>query len=324
MLTRRAVLHSFAAAAVAATVFPRAARAQTPAPTDIPGADTQDPLAAGLLRAKMGVRRLADNLFVLLGAGGNIALLDGPDGVVLVDAGLPDRAADVTTAVKAVAKSPGHLLINTHHHFDHAGGNAAVHALGCTIVAHKNARALLSKKTTIEFLKMDFDPAPEAARPAVTFDDALTLYANGETLALSHLPPAHTDNDVVIRFEKAGVLHTGDLFSNGAFPFIDASVGGSIDGMIAAEEKLLASVDDKMKIIPGHGPVGTKADLQAAIDMLKTARDKVKPLVDAGKSSDETVAAKPLAPLGGKFGKGFLTDDQFVALLHFNYTHARK
>jgi glyoxylase-like metal-dependent hydrolase (beta-lactamase superfamily II) len=323
MLTRRTLLKSFSAAALVAAV--PTLRAQTrSAPTAPDGADAADPLAPDLLKNSLGIRRITPNLAMLLGAGGNIAVLDGPDGALIVDSGTPDNAANTTAALRTITRNPANLLINTHHHFDHAGGNPAVHALGYRIIAHKNAYDLLSRKHEIKFFNMAFEPTPESARPAVTFEQSLTLHANGDTITLTHIPLAHTNNDIIVHFEKAGVLHTGDLFSNGVFPFIDFEVGGSLEGMIAAEEKLLTLVDNSTRIIPGHGPLGSRTDLQAALDMLKRARDLIKPLVDAGKSADETVAAKPLVPLGGKYGHGFLNDDTFVKLVHATYTHKMK
>jgi glyoxylase-like metal-dependent hydrolase (beta-lactamase superfamily II) len=318
-LDRRTMLKTLAAAATAALAAryaTRFARADEP----IPGADEKDPLAPQLASVKIGVRKLADNLCVLFGAGGNIGLLDGKDGLIVIDSGVPERAKDVAAAIGIVSKSPANLLINTHYHYDHVGGNEAVHARGFKIAAHANVRKRLAEGGTIDFFQRKEDPKPEAALPVVTFDDSMTVHANGETLTLTHQAPAHTDGDVFIRFEKAGVLHTGDLFFNGIYPFIDYSARGSLDGMIAAEEKLLTIVDDKTKIIPGHGPIAGKADLQREVDMLKKVRDQIKPLVDAKKTLEQVVAAKPLSVLEGKFSKGFLDDDTFTKLVYFCYT----
>ena len=324
MLDRRTLLKTLASAAGIALAGRFTANRFVYADDKIPGADDSDPMTPGLMKVKVGIRKVADNLWVLLGAGGNIGLFDGRDGVIIIDAGLPERAKDVAAAIRIVTQNPANLLINTHYHFDHTGGNEAVHALGFPIAAHANVRKRLSEKITIDFMQHTEDPKPEAARPTLTFENAITVHANGDTLSLVHVPPAHTDGDSYILFEKAGVLQSGDLFFNGFYPFIDYSTGGSIDGMIAAEEKLLAITDDKTKIIPGHGAVCGKADLQKALDMLKTVRDKIKPFVDAGKSAEETVAAKPLAVLEGKFSKGFLDDDKFTTLVHYTCSRAGK
>ena len=320
-LDRRTLLKSVgsaAALAFASSLVPRSARAQTNFLDRIIGGDEADPLTPALTKLRVGIRKVSDNLYVLLGAGGNIGLFDGPDGAVVIDSGTPDRAKDVAAAVKLVAKNPANTLINTHYHFDHTGGNEAVHALGCHTLAQEKTRKHLSEKTTIAFIQKSFDPSPAAALPTTTFADHLTFYANGETLHIVHVARAHTDSDAYILFEKANVLQTGDLFFNGMYPFVDTSNGGSFDGMIAAEERLLGLVDDQTKIIPGHGAVGTKADLQMELDMLKTVRDTMKPLI-AGKTMDEVVAAKPLAALDAKFGKGFLDTDTFTKLVYTCY-----
>lgn len=328
ILTRRTLLQSLSAAGLAALL--PGARGQTSAPA-LPftertfNADPNDPLTPTLSKVHVGIRKLADNLYTLLGDGGSVSVFDGPDGAIVIDSGLPDRAKDVATALAAVAKYPPGTLINTHWHFDHTGGNAALRAAGYRILAHTNTRKHLSEKVTVEFLNMTAEPSPEPARPATTFDDRLTLHVNGDTLHLVHVPPAHTDSDIYVLFENAGVLQTGDIFFNGYYPFIDYSTGGSLDGMIGAEEKLVAALKDfkigNLKIVPGHGPVGTPADLQASLDMLKKTRDVLKPLIDAKKSLEEITAAKPLAVFNGKFSQGFLDDDTFVKLVYMCYTH---
>lgn len=296
----------------------RSAAGQTTAAA-IPGADAADPLTPQLARVRLGVRKVADNVYMILGAGGNIGVYAGKDAVVVIDAGLPDRAKDVVTAVGIVAKGTPDLLVNTHYHFDHVGANEALREAGYSLVGHENVHKRLSEKIENTFLKMTFEPLPEKARPAVTFGEKLTLRPAGETLRLTHIPMAHTDGDAVVVFEKAGVMHTGDLFFNGTYPFIDLGVGGSVDGMIRACDTLLTMVDDKLKIIPGHGPVCGKVELQAFQDMLKQVRDAVKPLVEAGKTADEIVAADPLAKLNDKWGKGFLNGEMFTRLAALSF-----
>jgi glyoxylase-like metal-dependent hydrolase (beta-lactamase superfamily II) len=322
MMDRRSMLKVVAGAAgamVAAQVAGRFVRGADGAEA-IPGADEKDPLTPELTKVKIGIRKVSEGLFVLLGAGGNIGLLDGKDGVIVIDSGVPERAKDVAAAIGIVSKSPASVLINTHYHFDHVGGNEAVFGKGFRIAAHANVRKRLAEGGVIDFFQRKEEPKPAAALPVMTYDESMTLHANGEVLRLTHYPPpGHTDGDTYIRFEKANVLHTGDLFFNGLYPFIDYSAKGSLDGMIAAEEKLLSLVEDRTKIIPGHGMVCGKADLQKAVDMLKTVRDKIKPLVDAKKTVEEVVAAKPLGVLEGKFSKGFLDDDAFTKLVYMCY-----
>ena len=161
---------------------------------------------------------------------------------------------------------------------------------------------------------MKFPPSPARALPVVTFNDAVTLHLNGDDVEAFHVPPAHTDGDAIVHFRRAGVVHMGDLFFNGMYPFVDLSSGGSFEGFIAAADRALA-LGEGTRIIPGHGPVGTRADLRAYRDMLVTVRDRVKPLVQAGKTPAEVVAAHPLADLDAKWGNGFMKPEKFVEIV---------
>ena len=328
LMDRRMMLKtvgSVAAVALAGAIVPgRVAYGQDNFLYRIMGNDPADPLTPALSKFHVGIRKLSEGLYVLLGAGGNIGLFDGPDGAIVIDSGLAERAKDIAGAIAAVAKGPTAMLLNTHYHFDHTGANEAVHALGYKIVAQDATYKHLSEKTTIEFMQMTMDPAPAGALPTMTFDQHLTLHLNGETIRGVHVAPAHTDSDAYYHFEKANVVQTGDLFFNGFYPFIDYSTRGSLDGMISAEEKLLVLIDEKTKLIPGHGPVGGKADLQAAHDMLTQVRDTMTPLVKSGKSVEEVVAANPLASLDAKWGKGFLDTATFTKLIYMCLTHAAK
>ena len=287
--------------------------------------DANDPSAVDLAKVRVGIRKVAENLYVLLGAGGNIGLFDGPDGAVVIDSGYPDRAKDVAAAVKIVAKNPANLLINTHYHFDHTGANELLHDGGLRIVAQEKVRQRLSQKITNDFLQMTFEPKPEGARPAITFKDDMAFYVNGDTLRIGYIGVnAHTDGDTYVRFEKANVLQTGDLFFTGFYPFIDYAVGGSLDGMITAEQKLLGMVDDKTRIIPGHGAVSNKAGLQEELDMLRRVRDIMQPQCASGKTMDEVLAVKPLSILPEKFGKGFLDTETFTKLIYVGYAKGKR
>ena len=203
-------------------------------------------------------------------------------------------------------------MINTHWHFDHSGGNELFGTEGARIVAHAATRSRLASAQFIEAFNFTFPPAPAAALPALTFDDAMTLYAGDEELRLHHVAPAHTDGDILVQFTKANVLHMGDTFFNGFFPFIDYSSRGWIGGMVAAAERGLALCDEKTRIIPGHGPLGGKADLSAARDMLATVQGRIEKLLDAGKSLEEVVAAAPAKEFDEKWGKGFFNAELFT------------
>ncbi|MGC9293221.1 MAG: MBL fold metallo-hydrolase [Acidobacteriaceae bacterium] len=259
---------------------------------------------------------LTQNIFMLHGVGGNIAVLTGPDGKLMVDASVAAAAPHVKQALDAISSQPLRLLINTHWHFDHTDGNAAMHGYGATILAHVNTRKRLMTPQVMEVLDAHFPAAPPAAWPVETFTDALTLYQNGQTVHLAHLAPAHTDSDIFVHFSNANVLHTGDIWFNGFYPLIDDSTGGNIDGMIAAVHRLLPLADNATRIIPGHGPLGNKAALTGYREMLETVRDRVARLKRSGKTLQETVAARPTADLDAKWGTGGMSPDTFVGLVY--------
>jgi glyoxylase-like metal-dependent hydrolase (beta-lactamase superfamily II) len=241
---------------------------------------------------------LAEGLYMLEGqggfAGGNLGLLMGEDGVVLIDDGLPPLIDRVQAAIDELTQEPVEFLINTHVHGDHIGGNAVLGKEGATIVAHDNLRKRL-EADGMPTGPGTRAPAPEEALPVVTFSDSVTFHLNGREAFVFHVANAHTDGDAIIHFREDNVMHAGDVMFNGIFPFIDMDSGGSVDGFIAAQERMLAMADDETRFIPGHGPIATRKDLQAAVDMLRDARDRVQVLLAAGKTEEEIVAANPLA-----------------------------
>ncbi len=266
--------------------------------------------------AKIAVRTLRRNVSVLLGAGGNIAVLTGPDGKLLVDAEIVTSRPTVSAALASINRDPVKQLINTHWHFDHTGGNAWLHEAGARILAQENTRKYLLKDTRVEGWHYVFPAAPVGAIPSTVFKEEQTLHANDSTLALKHYLPAHTDSDIYVHFVEADILHTGDTFWNRNYPFIDYSTGGSIDGQIRAAEANLAMVTDKMIVIPGHGQVGGKADLTLFRDVLSEIRGKVAVLKKQGRSLDEVVAAKPSARTDEEWGKGFMNPGRFLSLVY--------
>ena len=260
---------------------------------------------------------LAAGLYMLEGqggfAGGNLGLLVGEDGVVLIDDGLPPLIDQVQAAIDELTGEPVDFLINTHVHGDHIGGNAALGKEGATIVAHDNLR----KRLEAEGMPTGPDssaPAPDEALPVVTFSDSVTFHLNDREAFVFHVAQAHTDGDAVIHFREDKVIHAGDVMFNGLFPFIDVDSGGSVDGYIAAQERILALADDETRIIPGHGPLAGKKDLQAAVDMLKDARSRVRALVEAGRSDEEIVAAEPLADYAD-WSWQFITTERMIRTL---------
>ena len=265
--------------------------------------------------AKITVQTLRRNVSVLLGAGGNIAVLMGPDGKLLVDAEIVTSRPNVSAALASINVDPIKQLINTHWHFDHTGGNEWLHQAGASVLAHENTRKHLLKDTRVEGWGYTFPAAPAGAIPSTVFKDDHTLHVNGTSLILKHYLPAHTDSDISVHFSEADIFHAGDTFWNRYYPFIDYSTGGSIDGQIRAAEANIAKVTDKMIVIPGHGAVGGKADLLLFRDVLVESRDKVATLKKQGRSLDEIVAAKPTAATDAEWGGGFMSPKQFVGLV---------
>jgi glyoxylase-like metal-dependent hydrolase (beta-lactamase superfamily II) len=266
------------------------------------GAEIVNLMRAGAATANIEVQALRGNVSVLMGSGGNIAVLPGPDGKLLIDAGITGSRAAMTKALAAISADPIKQLINTHWHFDHTDGNEWLHAEGATILAHENTRKHLSTATRVEGWDHTFPAAPPGALPTDVFSTDRTLRMNGANLALAHYEPAHTDSDISVHFTDTDVIHVGDTWWNGVYPFIDYSTGGSIDGTIRAVEHNLAKVSATTVIIPGHGPVGNRSQLVEYRDMLVTTRDTVAALKKQGRTIDEVLAAKPTAAYDAKWG----------------------
>ncbi len=308
-LTSGAALLPFMGSAALAADAPASSQSTTE-PTGNPNIDKN---LAGFEFSPLVTTKLTDSLALLSGPGGNMAVFIGPDGALLVDTGVHPTAPKLAKGAEAFAGGkPVTTVVNTHWHFDHTGGNEFFGRHGAKIVAHDNVRVRMSHDQLIEAFGYTFPPSPAPALPVLTFPDFLTLVFGGETLHVQHVPPAHTDGDVLVHFTNANVLHMGDTFFNGFYPFIDYSSEGWIGGMAAAAERALALCNDKTRIIPGHGPLATPADLKAARDMLITVQDRIEKLLDAGKGVDGIVAAAPTRDLDGKWGKGFFNGELFT------------
>lgn len=262
------------------------------------------------------VTKLYDNIYLLQGTGGNMALQTGPEGNMLIDACFAPAVPRIREAIGAISNDSPYALINTHWHNDHTGGNEGMHAAGFTILAHQKTWERLSTPQTMKMFHSVSPAAPAGALPTITFSDALHIWHNGDALDLAHFDPAHTDSDICIYFHKADVLHVGDIWFNRTSPFIDESSGGSIGGMIHASEKALAVAGKSTKIIPGHGPLGSKDDLKKYYDMLSAVRDKVAALKAGGASEEEAIAKKPLAEFDAKWGNGFMNSNLFVGIVY--------
>ena len=311
LITRRRFLATTATTAAAAYLTPRPLFAQDAQP---PAMVVQARAAAAT--GKITTQKLRGNISVLLGSGGNIAVLPGPQGKLLVDTGISTSRPQITEALAAISPDPIEHLVNTHWHYDHTDGNPWIHSVGATIIAHEKTRFRLSNPQTIALFNATFLPLPADALPTVLFADSHVLKTNGNTLHLQHYDPAHTDTDISVHFTDADILHTGDTWFNGAYPFIDYSTGGHIDGMIRATQRNLATGTTSTIVIPGHGPVGNKTQLSESLDMLTAIREKVAALKKQGRSADEAVAAKPTAQYDAKWGNGFVKPDMFVKLVY--------
>lgn len=258
--------------------------------------------------------KLTDRLFVFMGDGGNVAVLLSPDGLFQVDGGLPDRSADLAGAIAQVSKKPVSQLFDTHWHLDHVGSNVSLGKSGAKIIAHDNTRLRLSTAQTMELFHRTFDPLPASGIPGVTFSAPGKIDFGGQTVQYTPVPPAHTDGDTYLFFPEANVLHTGDLLFNGFYPVIDYSSKGWLGGMAAASGEMLKTVDANTRIIPGHGPLGTRADLVAFRDLTTTLNDRLTAMLKQGKTVDEIVASKPTQDMDAKWGNGMLKPDQFVSM----------
>jgi glyoxylase-like metal-dependent hydrolase (beta-lactamase superfamily II) len=266
--------------------------------------------------AKITIQPLRRNMNALIGSGGNIAVLAGPDGKVIIDAGYSTSRKQIAAALGKISADPIKHLINTHWHFDHTDGNDWMHSEGAAIMAHENTRKHLSTTTRVEAWDHTFPPSPPGAIPAEVFDNDKTLHLNSTTIALAYYGPSHTDGDISAHFVEADVFHCGDTWWNWLYPFIDYSTGGNIKGMIKAAETNLSQVTDKTIIIPGHGKIGGKSDLTEYRDMLVTIHDRVAALKNAGKSLEETIAAKPTAAYDSKWAHKFIPGDVFTKYVY--------
>ena len=277
-----------------------------------PPAEGQDRFA----EVEIKTHPVADGIYMLEGVGGNLGVAVGDDGVFLVDDQYAPLTEKIKKAIAALSDQPIRFVLNTHWHGDHTGGNENLGEAGVLIVAHDNVRQRMSVENFNELWDRTTPPANPGALPVVTFSDSVTFHLGDEEIHAFHVPPAHTDGDSIIHFKTSNVVHMGDLFFNGMYPLIDVWSNGSATGYLAAIDKALALMDDETRVIPGHGPLSDKKELQGFRDMIRTAHDLVKEHVAAGKSREEVVAAKPLTSLDETWGQGYFDADSFVTMLY--------
>lgn len=271
--------------------------------------------AQDLSQVQVGTAQVTENIFMLTGAGGNIGVLRGPDGFLLIDSQFAQLADKIKAALAPLGSGPVRLLLNTNWHYDHVMGNEWLAMAGAIIIAHENTRADMAKEQGFPEFGSKFPAYPEAALPKVTFKDSLTIYFNSEEIQAAHLPAAHSDADLVFYFRKADVMHTGDLFFSAGYPFIDVSHGGSINGMIAAADKLLGMTDAGTKFICGHGPLSDREGVRRFRDMLSTVGDRIARLVKEGKTLEQVLASKPTAEFD-RPGQPGVPTEMFVKIVY--------
>ena len=259
---------------------------------------------------------VSDNIYMLSGQGGNIGLFLGEDGTFIIDDQFAPLTEKILAAIKSVGGDTPRFLINTHFHGDHTGGNENLGNVGTLIVAHDKVRERLVAGSYIKEFGMNSPPANKAALPVLTFSEDMHFYINNDSVNAVHVPSAHTDGDSIIYFKKANVVHAGDIFFNGFYPFIDAANGGSLRGTIAAVDAILAATDSKSKIIPGHGPLADKAQLQAYRDMLAIAYARLLKLKNDGVSVEDAIIHDPLSDLEAEWGNGIFSGEKWIRITY--------
>jgi glyoxylase-like metal-dependent hydrolase (beta-lactamase superfamily II) len=256
---------------------------------------------------------VSEHIYMLKGSGGNIGVLAGPDGILMIDDQFAPLSNKIHAAIRAIDGHPLRFLINTHIHGDHSGGNENFKNFGFTIVAHDQVRERMMQSTTNDGKTVP--PRPTDAWPVISFPDKMNFHLNGEDIELLHLGRGHTDGDVIVHFKKANVYHMGDAFVRYGYPYIDTNSGGSVNGFIAALDKMLFLLDDQSKVIPGHGEVATKADVKLLRDQLADLRDQVATALKKGKKPEEISGMPFASKYDAQLGSDFLKGKDFVTMM---------
>ena len=269
-------------------------------------------------KVEIRTTQLSATTYMMEGSGGNLGLSIGEDAVFVIDDQYAPLTEKISAAIAKLTAKPVKFILNTHWHFDHTGGNENFIKAGAIIVAHENVRKRMDSEQFIEFLRMTIPPASKGSLPVVTFAGTVTFHLNGDEMRAIHVPRAHTDGDAIVHFVKSDVVHMGDTYFNGFYPFIDTSSGGTPGGVIAACDRVLAIANDNTKIIPGHGPLSNKTELKTYRDMLAAITGRIEKMISEGRKIEEITAANVSADFDAKWGKGFLAPAKFAEMIAMN------
>ena len=268
--------------------------------------------------------KVAEGIYMLTGSGGNIGISVGEDGVFMIDDQFAPLTDKIKAAVATVSDKPIRFILNTHWHFDHTGGNEKMGETGSVIVAHENVRKRLSTDQFVEFFQKKVPALAKEGLPVITFTKDVTFHLNGDEIYVFHTKNAHTDGDVVIYFKKANVVHTGDSYFSGMYPFIDLSTGGTIDGTIQAVKQILSMTNDTTRYIPGHGPLSNRNELEKYLNMLTTIRDRINKQISEKKTVADILSMLPTKKFDETWGKGMIQPDAFVRILYEDLSKDKK
>lgn len=252
------------------------------------------------------VENVSENIYVLYGQGGNIGVLTGSEGVILIDDQFAQLTNKIIDAVKSISPDQIRFVINTHYHGDHVGGNENLAKMGATIIAHTNVLTRLAES----------EDGKKEALPVITFEESINLHLNGQTISVIHGGNAHTDGDVAIYFRDANVIHAGDLFVTYGYPFIDINAGGSFVGMIDLSEKILSQINDETKVIPGHGPISSKQDIVEFQSRLIEIKDIIEKGIKNGKSAEDLINENALSKFDDEWGGGFFKAKDLILIAY--------
>jgi len=260
--------------------------------------------------------QLSDTVYMLKGRGGNVGISTGEDGLYIIDDQLRPITEQLLQAIRKVSNKPIRFVLNTHYHADHVGGNETLGAAGAVVIAHDNIRKRMTTEQVSIFSENTTPPYAKGALPVLTFNDRISLHLNGETATAYYVASGHTDGDSIIHFPASNVIHMGDMFFNGLYPYVDLDAGGSMQGLIAAADLALSMADDSTRIIPGHGPLGMTEDLKNYRDYLIEASTNVQELIDQNMDLEQIIAARPTRQWDEELGKTWITPAQFVTFIY--------